>query len=226
MIDFYFWPTSNGYKILIFLLEIGLTHDIIPVDINADEQFAERFVCLFPNSKIPAILDRDPKDGGAPIAVFESAAILQYLAEKTGALLPSNIRPRLEALQWLTWQVAGLGPMAGQTHHFNRYAPVKIEYAIRRYGDETRRLYGVLERRLSDRAYVADDFSIADIAIYPWIRNHPRQGIDLADFPNTARWFESIRARPAVQSAYTIGPSIKRRHRGLDGAAEPAGATA
>jgi GST-like protein len=208
MIDLYYWTTPNGHKPLIFLEEAGLPYNIVPVNIGKGEQFAPEFLQISPNNKIPAIVDNAPADGGEPLTVFESGAILLYLAEKAGRFLPVDPRQRLEVLQWLFWQIGGLGPMAGQNHHFSHYAPEKIPYAIERYMKETNRLYGVLDRRLADRDFVASDYSIADIATYPWIVPHERQGQRLEDFPHVVRWFETIKARPAVQRAYQLAASI------------------
>jgi GST-like protein len=208
MIDFYFWTTPNGYKVLLFLEETGLPHRILPVNIGAGEQFRPDFLRLSPNNRIPAIEDHAPADGGAPLALFESGAILLYLAEKTGRFLPADLRGRAEVLQWLFWQMGGLGPMLGQNHHFRQYAPEKIPYAIRRYMDETARLYAVLDKRLADREYVAGEYSVADMACYPWIVPHKRQGMKLEDFPHVRRWFEAIAARPATVRAYERGRAI------------------
>jgi GST-like protein len=202
MIDLYYWTTPNGHKITIYLEEAGLAYKIIPVNISKGDQLKPEFLAISPNNRIPAIVDREPTGGGAPVAVFESGAILQYLAEKTGKLMPSNLRGRYEVIQWLFWQMGGLGPMAGQNHHFSQYAPEKIPYAIDRYVKETNRLYGVLNKRLADRAFIAGDYSIADIAAYPWIVPHQRQGQSLEDFPHLKRWFEAIRSRPATVRAY------------------------
>ncbi|MCZ0733295.1 glutathione S-transferase N-terminal domain-containing protein [Phreatobacter sp. AB_2022a] len=208
MIDLHYWTTPNGHKITIALEELGLAYRIVPVNISAGEQFRPGFLAISPNNRIPAIVDQAPQDGGAPLALFESGAILEYLADKTGRLLPADARPRFEALQWLYWQMAGLGPMAGQNHHFAHYAPERIAYATDRYVKETGRLYGVLDRRLAGRAFVAGDFSIADIACYPWIRLHGRQSQDLSAFPNLARWFEALSRRPSVVRAYEIADRI------------------
>jgi len=203
MIDLYYWTTPNGHKITMFLEETGLEYRIHPVNIGAGDQFAPDFLAISPNNRIPAIVDRSPADGGAPIPVFESGAILQYLGEKTGKLFPAGLRERVATLEWLTWQVANLGPMAGQNHHFNLYAPEKLTYAMDRYVKETNRLYGVLNRRLSDRPYlVGAEYTIADIATYPWIVPWKRQSQNLDDFPHVRRWFESIRYRPATERAY------------------------
>jgi GST-like protein len=208
MIDLYYWTTPNGHKITICLEETGLAYKIIPVNISRGDQFKPEFLAISPNNRIPAIVDHAPTGGGAPIAVFESGAILQYLAEKTGKLLPSDARGRYEVAQWLFWQMGGLGPMAGQNHHFSQYAPEKIPYAIDRYVKETNRLYGVLDKRVADRAFIAGDYSIADIAAYPWIVPHQRQGQKLEDFPHLKRWFETIRSRPASIRAFDRAKEI------------------
>jgi GST-like protein len=203
MIDLHYWPTPNGHKITMFLEEAGLDYQIVPVDIGRGEQFKPDFLAISPNNPMPAIVDQAPLDGGEPISVFESGAILIYLAEKTGRLLPNDIRGRTAALEWLFWQVGGLGPMAGQNHHFSRYAPEKIAYAIERYVKETNRLYGVLDRRLTAHAFLAGrEYSIADIAAYPWIVPWQLQSQDLAQFPALARWFAEIAARPGTARAY------------------------
>jgi GST-like protein len=208
MIELYYWTTPNGHKITIFLEEAGLPYRIIPVNIGKGEQFAPEFLRIAPNNRIPAIIDTAPADGGAPLSIFESGAILEYLAEKSGRFLPADVRGRFEVLQWLYWQMAGLGPMAGQNHHFVQYARERIPYAIERYVNETNRLYGVLDRRLADREFVAGDYSIADMAIYPWIVPYKKQKQNLGDFPNLRRWFEVIAARPAVQRAYQRASEI------------------
>jgi len=202
MIDLYYWTTPNGHKITMFLEESGLPYRLLPVNIGKGQQFDPKFLAIAPNNRIPAIVDDAPADGGAALSVFESGAILLYLAEKTGRLLPEDLRGRAEVVQWLFWQMAGLGPMSGQNTHFSRYAPERIPYAIDRYVKETNRLYGVLNKRLADRGFIAGDYSIADIAAYPWIVPHERLGQRLADFPNLARWFEAIRDRPATKRAY------------------------
>jgi GSH-dependent disulfide-bond oxidoreductase len=205
MIDLYYWTTPNGHKVTMFLEEAGLEYRVNPVNIGKGEQFAPEFLRVSPNNRIPAIVDDAPQDGGAPVPVFESGAILLYLAEKTGRFIAKDIRGRVEVLQWLFWQMGGLGPMAGQNHHFNVYAPEKIPYAIDRYVKETNRLYGVLNKRLADRAFVAgDDYTIADMASYPWIVPYERQGQRLEDFRNLKRWFEAIKARPATVRAYDL----------------------
>jgi GST-like protein len=209
MIDLYYWTTPNGHKITIFLEEVGLQYTINPVNIGAGDQFKPEFLKISPNNRIPAIVDHEPVDGGAPISVFESGAILLYLAEKTGKLIPQDLRQRTQVLEWLFWQMGGLGPMAGQNHHFSAYAPEKIEYAINRYVNETGRLYGVLNKQLADREFVAGDYSIADIAAYPWIVPYERQSQNLEDFPHLKRWFETIKARPATIRAYEKAEALK-----------------
>ncbi|HUD29615.1 MAG TPA: glutathione binding-like protein [Novosphingobium sp.] len=205
MIDLYYWTTPNGHKITIFLEETGLPFRVTPVDIGRGEQFLPYFLSIAPNNRIPAIVDDDPADGGPPLSVFESGAILLYLAEKTGRFLPTDLRGRSEAVQWVFWQMGGLGPMAGQNHHFRHAAPEPIPYAIDRYTNETNRLYGVLNKRLADREYLAGtEYSIADIASYPWIVPWQGQAQKLDDFPHLKRWFEAIAARPAVARAYAL----------------------
>ncbi|MFD1036429.1 glutathione binding-like protein [Sphingomonas hankookensis] len=208
MIDLHYWPTPNGHKITLFLEEAGLPYTIHPVNIGAGEQFRPEFLAIAPNNRMPAIVDHDPVGGGAPLSIFESGAILLYLAEKTGRFLPADLPGRYDAIQWLMWQMGGLGPMAGQNHHFNNYAPEKIPYAQDRYLRETARLYGVLDKRLADRAFVAGDYSIADMAAYPWIVPHEAQGQKLEDFPNVKRWFDDIAARPATIAAYAKGKAV------------------
>jgi GST-like protein len=202
MIDLHYWTTPNGHKITIFLEETGLPYRIFPVNISAGDQFKPEFLKISPNNRIPAIVDHEPIGGGAPISVFESGAILLYLAEKTGKFLPAEPHKRYDAVQWLFWQMGGLGPMAGQNHHFVQYAREKLPYAIDRYVRETSRLYGVLNKRLADRAFVAGDYSIADMAAYPWVVPHKNQRQDLDEFPHLKRWFEAIRGRPATVRAY------------------------
>jgi GST-like protein len=202
MIDLYFAATPNGLKARLFLEEAQLPYRVIPVSLSKGEQFQSEFLAISPNNKIPAIIDHQPAGGGAPITLFESGAIMLYLAEKTGRLIPIDVHGRAEVLQWLFWQMAGLGPMAGQIGHFNIYAPEKVPYAIDRYTRETSRLYGVLNQRLTDRTYIAGEFSIADIACYPWIVPHEGHGQQLDDFPHLNRWFKTIAARPATQRTY------------------------
>lgn len=211
MIDLYYWTTPNGHKITIFLEEVGLQYNLIPINIGAGDQFKPEFLKISPNNRIPAIVDSEPADGSEPISIFESGAILEYLADKTGKLIPADIRGRAEVLQWLFWQMGGLGPMAGQNHHFSIYAPEKIPYAINRYVNETGRLYAVLDKRLSDHEFIAGDYSIADIASYPWIVGYERQNQKLEDFPNLQRWFEAIKARPATIRAYEKAEAFKNQ---------------
>ena len=211
MIELFYWTTPNGHKITMFLEEVGLPYTIVPVNIGAGEQFKPEFLKISPNNRIPAIVDHEPATGGEPISVFESGAILLYLAEKTGKLIGVDLRARVEVLQWLFWQMAGLGPMAGQNHHFSQYAPEKIPYAVNRYVNETGRLYAVLDKRLADRQFVAGDYSIADIAAYPWIVAHEIQSQKLEDFPNLKRWFETIHGRPATVRAYEKAEAFKNQ---------------
>jgi len=208
MIDLYYWTTPNGHKITIFLEETAMPYNIKPVNIGKGEQFAPEFLKISPNNRIPAIVDHEPVGGGGPLSIFESGAILEYLADKGGKFLPRDVRGRAEVMQWLFWQMGGLGPMLGQNHHFRGYAAEKITYAIERYTKETERLYGVLDERLEDRAFVAGEYSIADMACYPWIVLHERQGQDLNDFTNLKRWFDTVQKRPAVVRAYEIAKTI------------------
>lgn len=206
MIDLYYWPTPNGHKITMFLEEAGVAYSIKRVDIGKGEQFAPDFLKISPNNRMPAIVDHAPVDQGAAISVFESGAILLYLAEKTGQFMAADIRGRVMCTQWLFWQVGGLGPMAGQNHHFRSYAPEKIPYAIDRYVRETARLYGVLDKHLAESKYICGEkYSIADMASYPWIVNSEGQDQKLANFPNLQRWFETVRERPATVRAYLQG---------------------
>ena len=215
MITLYYWPTPNGHKITIFLEEAGVPYRISPVNIGEGEQFLPEFLAISPNNRMPAIVDDAPEDGGEPLSVFESGAIFVYLAEKTRKFLPEDTRGRIRVLEWLFWQVGGLGPMAGQNHHFGRYAPQKIPYAIDRYVKETNRLYGVLDRQLAREPFLAGEYSIADMAAYPWITPHEEQGQNLKDFPNVERWFEAIAARPAVPRAYAAGAHWQRERSGF-----------
>ena len=208
MIDLYYWPTPNGHKITLFLEETGVPYNLIAVNIGKGEQFRPEFLAISPNNRMPAIVDHTPVERGAPISVFESGAILLYLAEKTEQFLPKDVRGRAEVTQWLFWQMGGLGPMAGQNHHFSRYAPEKIPYAVERYVKETNRLYGVLNKRLADREFVAGVYSIADMAAYPWIVPHEAQSQNLDDFPHVKRWFDAIKGRPATVRAYERGATI------------------
>ena len=209
MIDLYYWPTPNGHKISMMLEECDLDYTIHIVNITAGDQFRPDFLKLSPNNRMPAIVDHDPVGGGPPINLFESGAILLYLAEKTGRFFPTDLRERYCAMKWLMWQMGGLGPMAGQNHHFGRFAPEKIPYAIDRYRRETVRLYGVLDGALAEKKFIAGDFCIADIACYPWIARYEWQEMDLNDFANIKRWFDSIAARPATQIAYAKGESVR-----------------
>lgn len=227
MFDLYYWPTPNGHKITIFMEEASLPYRILPVNIGRGDQFKPDFLAIAPNNRMPALVD--PEAEGGPLSLFESGAILQYLAEKTGRFLPRDTPGRYRTLQWLYWQMAGLGPMAGQNHHFARYAPERIPYAIDRYVRETARLYGVLDRRLSVCEFLnGEGYSIADMACYPWIVPYRDQQQDLADFPHVKRWFDMLAARPAVQRAYALGSQVNaggpldeeaRRH--LFGASAP-----
>ena len=203
MLDLYTWATPNGRKISIMLEECGLPYNVHPINISKNEQFAPDFLKVSPNNKIPALVDSDGP-GGKPFSVFESGAILWYLAEKTGKFLPSDPIGRSVTLQWLMFQMGGLGPMLGQAHHFRRFAPEQIPYAVKRYTDETARLYGVVDKRLAEAPYLAGDYSIADMASYPWIARHEWQGQKLEDYPNLKRWFDALSARPAVQKGMAI----------------------
>ena len=216
MIDLYYWTTPNGHKITIFLEESGLEYRIHPINIGKGDQFAPEFLRISPNNRIPAIVDQAPADGGEPVALFESGAILHYLAQKTGRFLSAELRGQTETLQWLFWQMGGLGPMAGQNHHFRLYAKDKIPYAIDRYVNETHRLYGVLDKRLGDREFVAGDYSIADMAIYPWIRPYENQGQDIDEFASLKRWFIAISERPAVERAYARADEIRQQSQPVD----------
>ncbi len=208
MIELHYWPTPNGHKITMMLEECGIDYVIRPVNIGKGEQFAPEFLKIAPNSRVPAIVDTSPGDGGEPVTTFESGAILLYLAEKTGRFGGTSLRERTTVTEWLMWQMGGLGPMLGQNHHFNRYAPEKIPYAIDRYIKETNRLYGVLNRRLDEREFLTGEYSIADMACYPWIVPHEAQGQRLEDFPALQRWFDAIATRPATIAAYARGAEI------------------
>jgi GST-like protein len=204
MIDLYFWTTPNGNKISILLEESGLPYTIFPINIGKGEQFGKEFLAISPNNRIPAMVDRDPPGGGPPISVFESGAMLVYLADKCGKFISTDLRARTEILQWLFWQVGGLGPMAGQNNHFRSFAPEKISYALDRYHKEVNRLFGVMNKRLADRPYLAGDYSIADMASYPWAMQYERQGQEISDFPRLKRWIDDIAARPGVIRAYEL----------------------
>jgi len=217
MIDLYYWPTPNGWKISIALEELELPYRVVPVNIGRGEQFQPDFLAISPNNRMPAIVDHDPPGGGDPIPVFESGAILLYLAEKTGQLIPGDLRGRKTVLEWLMWQMAGLGPMLGQAHHFRGYAPEKISYAIDRYTNEANRLYGVLDGRLAGRSWICDEYSLADIACWPWIVPHERQGQKLEEFPHVRAWFERMKARPAVQRGFDVGKELRdQAAKGMD----------
>lgn len=209
MIDVYFWTTPNGYKVTIMLAELGLHYRVVPINITAGEQFRPAFLSVSPNNKIPAIVDHDGP-GGKSLSVFESGAILLYLAEKTGKLLPPEACARMEVIQWLMFQMSGVGPMLGQAHHFRRYAPEQIPYAVERYTKEAARLYGIIDRRLSAHEYLAGDYSIADIATFPWIRPYRWQGQELDAYPNIKRWFDAIKVRPAVQQGLAVLSETKK----------------
>ena len=208
MIDLYYWTTPNGHKVTMFLEETGTPYQIFPVNIGKGEQFAPDFLAISPNNRMPAIIDREPSGGGAPISVFESGAILLYLAEKAGRFAGKDLRERADVLQWLFWQMGGLGPMAGQNNHFRSYAPEKIPYAVDRYTKEVNRLFGVMDKRLADREFLAGDYSIADMASYPWTLSYERQGQNIDEFPNLKRWIEAIRARPATERAYAKAKDV------------------
>lgn len=205
MIDLYFWSTPNGYKVSILLEELGLPYNVIPVHIGKGDQFKPEFLKISPNNKVPAIVDPDGPDG-KPIAMFESGAIMMYLAEKSGwKFMPQDMRQRYEVVQWLMFQMGGVGPMLGQAHHFRKYAPEKIEYAIDRYTKEAKRLYTVIDRRLGECDYLAgSEYSIADMATYPWLRPYKWQGQDIAEFPNLQRWYSVVRERPAVRRGLAV----------------------
>ena len=210
MIEVYSWPTPNGHKIHIMLEECGLAYRAHPVNIGTGEQFKPEFLAISPNNKIPAIVDSDGPEG-KPISLFESGAILLYLASKTGKLLPESISGRFEVLEWLMFQMGGVGPMLGQAHHFRIYAPEKIEYAVNRYTNEAKRLYGVMDKRLAKSKYIGGaEYSIADIAIFPWLRSWKNQGIDWADYPHLKGWFDEIAARPAVQRGVAVLADLRK----------------
>ena len=210
MIDLHYWPTPNGWKISIALEEMDLPYRIVPVNIGRGEQFKPEFLEISPNNRMPAIVDHAPPGGGAPISVFESGAILLYLGDKTGKFLPRDLRGRTAVTEWLMWQMGGLGPMLGQNHHFRMYAPEKLEYAIDRYTKEAHRLYGVLDRRLEGREYICGDYSIADMAAWPWIVLHERQAIDIEEFQNVKRWHEKMKTRPGVQRGFDAAKELRQ----------------
>jgi GSH-dependent disulfide-bond oxidoreductase len=209
MIDLHYWPTPNGWKVSIMLEETGLPYRLVPVNIGRGEQFKPDFLAISPNNRMPAIVDHDPPGGGEPISVFESGAILVYLAEKTGQFQPKDLRGRYEVLQWVMWQMGGLGPMAGQAHHFRQYAPEKLPYAIDRYTKEVNRLHGVMNKRLADRDYLAGEYSIADMAAWPWVVPWKNQGQQIEEFPHLNRWFEAVKARPAVERGFAVGGELR-----------------
>ena len=209
MIDVFFWPTGNGKKITIMLEECGLEYRIIPININKGDQYTPEFLAISPGNKMPAIIDHDAE--GGPITMFESGAILMYLAEKTGKLLPTDPHARFKVMQWVFWQIGGLGPMAGQAHYFLKYAPIKNEEGMRRFGDEVARLYGVMDKQLGKEEYLAGEYSIADISAWPWVFRYDWQGIDLNDFPNVKRWFDAVAARPAVERGAVVGQDLVDR---------------
>ena len=207
-LDLYYWTTPNGHKVTILLEEAGLPYNLHPIDINKGDQFTPEFLAISPNNRIPALVDSTPDDESEPLSIFESGAILEYLADKTGTFLPKSGAGRYKVLQWLYWQMGGLGPMAGQNHHFTQYAPEEVPYAINRYVNETARLYGVLDKQLTNKTFITGEYSIADMASYPWVRSHDKQGQNLNDFPNVKAWFERISARPAVIEAYAKADKI------------------
>lgn len=215
MIDLFYWPTPNGHKISIALEEMGLDYQVHYVDIGAGDQFTDAFLKISPNNKMPAIIDQDGPDG-QPVSVFESGAILLYLAQKTGKLMPSSPAEQIEMTAWLMWQMGGFGPMLGQAHHFNFYAPEKIDYAMNRYSTEANRLYKVLDTRLDGRDYIVGDaLSIVDIAVLPWTRTYERQNVDIEDYPHVKRWILSLNERPSVQAGYKVGAERRQDLRGL-----------
>ena len=216
MIDLYYWPTPNGWKISIALEEMEVPYRVIPVNIGRGEQFDSKFLAISPNNRMPAMVDSAPPGAGEPITIFESGAILIYLAEKTGKFLPEDLRGRVQVLEWLMWQMGGLGPMLGQNHHFRIYAPETVPYAVDRYTNETHRLYGVLNRQLEDRQYICNEYSIADMACWPWIVPHERQGMDFDDFPHVKRWYEKMKTRPGVQRGFDVLRELRRAGAKMD----------
>ncbi len=209
MIDLHYWPTPNGWKISIALEELGLPYKVVPVNIGRGEQFKPEFLAISPNNRMPAIVDHSPADGGKPLSVFESGAILLYLADKAGRLCPKDLRGRTEVHEWVMWQMGGLGPMSGQANHFRNYAPEKISYGIDRYTNEVNRLYGVLDKRLAGREFICGDFSIADCASWPWLLSHDRIGQNMAEFPNLRRWYDSLKERPSVRRGIDVGKDLR-----------------
>ena len=209
MIDLYYWPTPNGWKISIALEEMELPYRTLPVNIGRGEQFEPEFLAISPNNRMPAIVDHEPEGGSEPVSVFESGAILLYLADKSGLFLPRDLRGRVEVTEWLMWQMGGLGPMLGQNHHFRIYASESHQYAVDRYTKETNRLYGVLDKRLEGREYICGDYSIADMACWPWIVPHERQGQSLNDFPHVNRWYEKMKTRPGVRRGFDVLKEVR-----------------
>jgi len=210
MIDLYYWPTPNGWKISIALEEMELPYRVVPVNIGRGQQFEPAFLAISPNNRMPAVVDHDPPDGGEPLPIFESGAILLYLADKVGRFLPRDTRGRSEVTSWLMWQMGGLGPMLGQHGHFVVYAPEKVPYAIDRYRREAERLYGVLDRRLADREHLCGDYSIADMACWPWVVTYKAQSIDLDAFPNVRRWYDALKQRPGLRRGYDVGRDLRK----------------
>jgi GSH-dependent disulfide-bond oxidoreductase len=215
MIDVFYWPTPNGKKITIALEELGLPYRVVPVNIGRGDQFKPDFLAISPNNKMPAVTDHEPAGGGAAISIFESGAILVYLAEKTGKLMPKELRGRMKVLEWVFWQMGGLGPMLGQTHHFRNYAPEKIPYAIDRYTNEAHRLYGVLDKQLAGKEFITGDYSIADIAAWPWVLPEG-QGQSFDEFPNLARWHAAVKARPGVQRGSAVSVEEPKDQKAMD----------
>ena len=209
-LDLYYWPTPNGWKVTILLEELGVPYTVKPINIGKGEQFQPDFLRISPNNRMPAIVDHEPADGGGPLSVFESGAILQYIAEKHGRFWPQDVRRKYAVTEWLFWQMGGLGPMAGQAHHFRQYAPEPIAYAVDRYTDEVNRLYGVMNTRLKDREFLAGEYSIADMASWPWVVPYERQGQNLEDFPHLKRWFNTLKARPAVERGFAVGKELRQ----------------
>ena len=209
-IDVYYWPTPNGWKVTILLEELGVPYHVVPINIGTGEQFEPDFLRISPNNRMPAIVDHEPVDGKGPLSVFESGAILEYLAEKYGRFMPKDVRGKYEVLQWLYWQMGGLGPMSGQANHFRHYASEKIAYGINRYTDEVNRLYGVMDIQLQDRDFLAGEYSIADMASWPWVVAYERMGQDLNQFPNLKRWYETMKARPAVERGFAVGRELRQ----------------
>jgi len=217
MIELHYWPTPNGHKVAIALEEMGLAYKVYPVNIGKGDQFKPEFLAFSPNNRIPAIIDHDTTDG-KPQSIFESGAILLYLAEKTGQFLPDDQRQKMAVYEWLMWQMGGFGPMLGQAHHFNFYAPDRIPYAMDRYSNEANRLYGVLDRQLADHEYVAGEYSIADMAIFPWTRTFKRQNVNIEDYKHVMRWRQLMSERPAVKKAFSVGKELREDLKNLDDA--------